>query len=133
MFFNYKMDGSKTIDKNIDKFTKMVLMLKGIDQALGEMNETMILLNSLPTEYQVIKNALQYTIIVPEFELVVVGIKVRELELNAQKWFGNDNNLFAKEKQIRKKGLKAMKGLKEKDKKCRLKSGNIIIVGRKAT
>ena len=32
--FNYKMDTSKSIDDNLDEFTKMTQILKGTDQAL---------------------------------------------------------------------------------------------------
>lgn len=83
MLFNYKMDSSKSIDENLDEFTKMTLMLKGTDQALGETNEAMILLNLLPMDYLVVKNALQYTGTVPKLDLVIAGIKAKELVLNA--------------------------------------------------
>ena len=85
MLFNYKMDSSKSMDENIDEFTKMTLLLKGTDQALGDSSEAMILLNSLLPEYQVVKNALQYTGTVPKLDLIISGIKARELELNANK------------------------------------------------
>ena len=60
----------------------------------------MILLNSLPEEYHVVKNALQYTGVVPKLDLVIFGIKARELELNASK--RNGSNLFVKGKTNRK-------------------------------
>ena len=59
--FNYKMDTNKSIDDNLDEFTKMTQILKGTDQALGDSSEAMILLNALPDEYSVVKNSLQYT------------------------------------------------------------------------
>ena len=34
MLFNFKMDSSKTIDENVDEFTRLTLLLKGTDQAL---------------------------------------------------------------------------------------------------
>ena len=43
----------------------------------------MFLLNLLPDDYHVVKNVLQYTRIVSKLELVIFGIKARELELNA--------------------------------------------------
>ena len=46
MLFNFKMNGSKSMDDNIDEFTKLTLLLRGIDQALGDTSEVMILLNS---------------------------------------------------------------------------------------
>lgn len=88
----------------IDKFTKMILMLKGNNQALGEENETMILLYYIPSDYHVVINALQYTSVVPKFDLVVTSIKVRELELNTFKRTSNSSNLYAKEKNRKEKG-----------------------------
>ena len=98
--FNYKMDSSKSMDENIDEFTRLALLLRGTDQALGDSSEAMILLNSLPEEYHVVKNALQYTGVVPKLDLVIFGIKARELELNASK--RNGSNLFVKGKTNRK-------------------------------
>ncbi|XP_031267579.1 uncharacterized protein LOC116126025 [Pistacia vera] len=57
--FSYKMDASKSLEENLDEFLKMTLVLKGTDQELGDSSLTMILLNSLPDEYLVVKNALQ--------------------------------------------------------------------------
>ena len=45
MLFNFKMDASKSIDKNIDEFTRLALLLRGTDQTLGDTSEAMILLN----------------------------------------------------------------------------------------
>ena len=84
MLFNFKMNASKSIDDNIDEFTKFTLMLRGIDQSLGYTSEAMILLNSLPDDYNVVKHALQYTDI------------VLTLELHTSKKLGN--NLFVKSK-----------------------------------
>lgn len=69
----------KSIDDNLDEFTKMTLILKGTDQALEETIEAMLLLNLLPNEYLVVKNALQYTRLVPKLDLLIVGIKSKEL------------------------------------------------------
>ena len=44
--FNYKMDTNKSIDDNLDEFTRMTQILKGTDQALGDSSEAMILLNA---------------------------------------------------------------------------------------
>ena len=95
MLFNFKMNVSKSMNENIDEFTRLALLLRGTNQALGDASEAMILLNSLPDEYNVVKHALQYTEIVPSLDLVIFGIKARELELNTSKKSGN--NLFVKE------------------------------------
>ncbi|XP_031262144.1 uncharacterized protein LOC116120326 [Pistacia vera] len=63
--FSYRMDASKSLEENLDEFLKMTIVLKGTDQELGDSNLAMILLNSLPDEYLVVKNALQYTGTVP--------------------------------------------------------------------
>ena len=123
MLFNYKMDSSKSMDENIDEFTKMTLLLKGTDQALGDSSEAMILLNSLPPEYQVVKNALQFTRTVPKLDLIISGIKARELELNANK--RNGNSLYVKGKTDRRESFSGndqsgSKG-KKKDKKGKTK------------
>ena len=90
------MNVSKYMDENIDEFTRLDLLLRCTDQTLGDTSEAMILLNSLPDEYNVIKHALQYNGIVPSLDLVISEIKVRRLELNTSKKLGN--NLFVKGK-----------------------------------
>ena len=59
MLFNFKMNASKSIDENIDKFTTLTLLLRDTNQALGDTSETIILLNSLPNDYNVVKRTLQ--------------------------------------------------------------------------
>ena len=59
MLFNFKMNTSKSMDENIDEFTKLALLLRGADQALGDTSEAMILLNSLPNDYDVVKHTLR--------------------------------------------------------------------------
>ena len=76
MLFNFKMNSSKSMDENIDKFTKLTLLLRGTDQALGDSSEAMILLNSLPDDYDVVKHALRYTGINPSLDLVISSIKL---------------------------------------------------------
>ena len=90
------MDSSRSIEDNLDKFIKMTLILKGTDQELGSTSLAMIPLNSLPDDYQVVKNALQYTSTIPTLDLIVAGLKTRELELKVQKMSGS--NLFVKTK-----------------------------------
>ena len=92
----------------------------------------MILLNALPEEYSVVKNSLQYTGVVPRLDLVISGIRARELELRTSRRGGA--NLFVKGKNEKKyngpknhqtnnqepKGKKKNKQYKNKDsdKKC---------------
>ena len=100
MLFNFKMNMSKSMDENIDEFTKLTLLLRGTDYALGDTSEAMILLNSLRDDFNVVKHALQYTGIVPTLDLVISRIKARELELNTSK--KSTNNLFVKGKSDKK-------------------------------
>ena len=96
MLFNFKINTFKSIDENIDEFTRLALLLRGINQALGDTSEAMILLKSLPDDYHIVKHALRYIGIVLSLDLVIFGIKVRELELSTYKKLGN--NLFVKSK-----------------------------------
>ena len=57
MLFNFKMDSSKTMDENIDEFTRLTLLLKGTNQALDDSTKAMIILNYIPTKYYIVKNA----------------------------------------------------------------------------
>ncbi|XP_031268087.1 uncharacterized protein LOC116126551 [Pistacia vera] len=84
------MDSSKSIEDNLDEFLKMTLILKGIDQELGDISLDMIPLNSLTKDYQVLKNALQYSGTVPSLDLIIAGLKARELELKVHKRSGNN-------------------------------------------
>ncbi|XP_031266617.1 uncharacterized protein LOC116125023 [Pistacia vera] len=79
--FSYRMDSNKSIEDNIDEFLKMTIILKGTDQELSETTLAMIFLNSLTKDYQVVKIALQYSGTVPSVDLIVSGLKARELEL----------------------------------------------------
>ena len=45
------------MDENIDEFTRLTLLLKGTNQALDDSTEAMILLNYIPAEYYLVKNA----------------------------------------------------------------------------
>ena len=96
MLLNFKMNTSNSMDENIDEFIRLALLLRGTDQTLGDTSKAMILLNSLPNDYDVVKHALWYNGIVPSLDLVIFGIKARELELSTSKKLGN--NLFVKGK-----------------------------------
>ncbi|CAM8950179.1 unnamed protein product [Rhodiola kirilowii] len=66
--FAFKMDSKKSIDDNLDEFLKMTLMLTGTAHALDDTSTVMILMNFIPDTYQVVKDAFQYTGIVPSFD-----------------------------------------------------------------
>ena len=81
----------------------LALLLRGIDQALGDASEAIILLNSLSDDYDVVKHVLQYITILPSLDLIIFGIKDRELEFSTSKKSGN--NLFVKGKQEKKNNI----------------------------
>ena len=68
MLFNYKMDSSKSMDENIDEFTKMTLLLKGTDQALGDSSEAMILLTLFHLNIKLLK--MHYSILELSLSLI---------------------------------------------------------------
>ena len=94
--FSFKMDSSKSIDENLDEFLKINLLLKGTDQALDDTSLSMIILNSIPDTYQVVKDIFQYSTTMPTFDQVCNALKTREFELKNKKRVGN--NLFVKTK-----------------------------------
>ncbi|GAB2267012.1 hypothetical protein Dimus_037929 [Dionaea muscipula] len=81
---------------------KFTLILKNTDQAIDDTSQAMILLQSLPDEYFVVKNSVKYSGVTPTVELVISGLKARELELNIDKRKGSDL-LFVKGKQTENK------------------------------
>ena len=132
------MNALKSIDDNIDEFTKLILMLRETSLALGDTSKAMILLNSLPDDYNVVKHALQYTSIVPTLELVISGIKARELELHTSK--KPSSNLFVKGKFEKRQNIFNNNGVQDlkiskverRENKSNL-NGSATIVGKRVT
>ncbi|CAM8925753.1 unnamed protein product [Rhodiola kirilowii] len=83
--FAFKMNAAKTVDENLDEFLKMSLMLRDTTHALDDVSLVMILMNSIPDSYHVVKDAFQYTGDVPTFDRFCAALKTRELELKNQK------------------------------------------------
>ncbi|CAM8948152.1 unnamed protein product [Rhodiola kirilowii] len=75
------MDSNKSIDDNLDEFLKMTLMLTGTAHALNDTSTVMILMNSIPDTYQVVKDAFQYTGTVPSYDQFCTALRTREMEL----------------------------------------------------
>ncbi|GAB2295643.1 hypothetical protein Dimus_038371 [Dionaea muscipula] len=98
--FSWKMDMSKSLEDNIDEFIKLTLILKGTDQAIDDTSQAIILLQSLPEEYAVVKNSLKYSGTTPTVELVLSGLRARELKLNINK--RGSHGLFVKHKSAKK-------------------------------
>ncbi|CAM8934809.1 unnamed protein product [Rhodiola kirilowii] len=95
--FAFKMDSSKCIDENLDEFLKMSLLLNDTLFALDDTSIVMILMNSLPDQYQVVKDAFQYTGTVPAYDLLCSALRTRECELKNLK-SRSGSGLFVKNK-----------------------------------
>ncbi|RYF45582.1 MAG: hypothetical protein EOO38_15735, partial [Cytophagaceae bacterium] len=81
----------------MDEFLKRTLVLKGTDHELDDTSTVMILMNSIPDSYQVVKDAFQYSGTVPSYDLLCSALKTREMELKTQK-SKSGTNLFVKNK-----------------------------------
>lgn len=96
--FSWKMDSQKSIDENIDEFLKITLLLKGTDQALDETSMSMIILNSIPESFQVVKDIFQYSTSLPSFDQICSALKTRELELKNQNRSSSGSGLYVNNK-----------------------------------
>ncbi|CAM8968213.1 unnamed protein product [Rhodiola kirilowii] len=93
--YAFKMDASKSIDENLDEFLKIIILLNNPKETIDETSKVMILMNSLPDTYQVVKDAFQYSGVVPPFDQFCNALRTRENELkNAKSKTGH--NLFVK-------------------------------------
>lgn len=92
--FAFRLDLNKSIDDNVDELLKLNLLLKGAEHEVDSTSLAVILLNVVSDDYMVVKNSVQYTGITPSFDLVVSGLKARELELKLRK--NSSSGLFVK-------------------------------------
>uniref|UniRef100_A0A803QCF5 Retrovirus-related Pol polyprotein from transposon TNT 1-94 n=1 Tax=Cannabis sativa TaxID=3483 RepID=A0A803QCF5_CANSA len=58
-FYGFKIDESKSIDENIDEFTKLVLDFESIKVEVEEEDHAIFLLNSLPRAYESLRDTLK--------------------------------------------------------------------------
>ena len=98
-FLTFKMDGNKSLKKNVGEFKKLPSDFKELRDKIGDENESFILPNSLSRAYKEIKMALKYrTPKITTYD-VISAIKAKELELNSQKRDqANGEGLFSKGK-----------------------------------
>lgn len=75
----FEMDETKTLDVNLDEFQKLSLLLKDFEQALKDESLAIILLNSVPNDYKVVKDAMLYKGKVPELD-VKTTLRARDYE-----------------------------------------------------
>ncbi|PON54809.1 LOW QUALITY PROTEIN: Gag-Pol-related retrotransposon family protein [Trema orientale] len=88
-FFGFKMDKSKSIEENLDDYTKLVLDLENLGIKVDDKDKAIILLNSLPRNLKNFKETLKYgrqTITVDEVQNALESklLDMKGSEKNAQ-------------------------------------------------
>ncbi|KAL1198005.1 Retrovirus-related Pol polyprotein from transposon TNT 1-94 [Cardamine amara subsp. amara] len=83
-FYTFKMDGSKSIDQNIDDFLKTVSELASEKVTVTDEVQAILLLSSLPPHYDSMKETLKYGRESISIEDVVNAAKSKETELKAK-------------------------------------------------
>lgn len=77
------MDENKSIEENIDDFTKFLSDLENIEIKINEEDQTIFLLNSLPKPYDQLRNTLKYGRDTHTLEEVTYAAYLKELDLRA--------------------------------------------------
>lgn len=78
----FKIDAAKSIDDNFDEFLRITQLLVGTKHAIYHTSQVMILMNVLPDNYHAVKDAFQYTGMVPSLEIFCNAFRTRENEIN---------------------------------------------------
>ena len=91
-FYTFRMVESKSIDQNIDDFLKLVSGLSSLSVVVTEEVQAILLLNSLPAQYNSLKETLKYGRDSLTIESVTNAAKSKELELGEKQ----DLNVAAK-------------------------------------
>ncbi|KAL0345493.1 UNVERIFIED_CONTAM: hypothetical protein Sradi_4380600 [Sesamum radiatum] len=84
-FFRYKLDASKTIDDNIDDFTKLIQDIKLTGDKNIDDYSPIVLLNVIPETYGDVKSAIKYGRDSVNLETVISGLKSKEIDLRSSK------------------------------------------------
>ena len=80
-FYTFKMIESKSIDENIDEFLKLVSGLSSVNVSVSEEVQAILLLSSLPVQYNQLKETLKYGRDTLTLEDVTNAAKSKEIEL----------------------------------------------------
>lgn len=80
-FYTFKMNESKSIDENTDDFLKVVSELGSVKVSVSEEVQEILLLNSLPAQYNSLKEMLKYGRKTLTLEVVVADARSKEREL----------------------------------------------------
>ncbi|KAL0451552.1 UNVERIFIED_CONTAM: hypothetical protein Slati_1133300 [Sesamum latifolium] len=84
-FFRYKLDVSKSIDDNIDEFTKLIQDIKLTGDKNIDDYSPIVLLNAIPETYGDVKSAIKYGRDNINLETVISGLKSKEIDLRTNK------------------------------------------------
>ncbi|KAL0458606.1 UNVERIFIED_CONTAM: hypothetical protein Slati_0487800 [Sesamum latifolium] len=84
-FFRYKLDVSKTIDDNIDDFTKLIQDIKLTSDKNIDDYSPIVLSNAIPETYGDVKSAIKYGRDNVNLETVISGLKTKKIDLRTNK------------------------------------------------
>ncbi|KAL0402478.1 UNVERIFIED_CONTAM: Retrovirus-related Pol polyprotein from transposon TNT 1-94 [Sesamum latifolium] len=84
-FSRYKLDVSKTIDDNMDDFTKLIQDIKLTDDKNIDDYSPIVLLNAIPETYGDVKSAIKYGRDSVNLETVISGLKSKEIDLRTNR------------------------------------------------
>ena len=84
-FYTFRMEDSKSVDQNIDDFLKLVSGLASLKVEVTEEVQAILLLNSLPAQYNTLKETLKYGRDTLTIEDVMNAAKSKEIELKEKK------------------------------------------------
>ncbi|TYK04234.1 Retrovirus-related Pol polyprotein from transposon TNT 1-94 [Cucumis melo var. makuwa] len=103
-FFGYKMDQSKGLEENLDKFQKIIVDLNNISEEMSDENQVVILLNSLPETYREVKATIKYGQDSLTMSIVLDALKTRNLEIKKER---KDGELLMAREEVTKRAGKA--------------------------
>ncbi|TXG48538.1 hypothetical protein EZV62_024413 [Acer yangbiense] len=85
--FGFKMDQSKSLEDNLDDFSKLNIELANSDskEALSDENQAIIVFNSLSNSYKDLKAAIKYGRDSLSLEDVLRALRSREMEMRSEK------------------------------------------------
>ena len=78
------MHEGKLIDENIDEFTKLVLDLESLGVRIEDEDQAVILLNSLPKVFDLLRDNLKYSKDFLSLECVVSAIHAKEMDIRTE-------------------------------------------------
>lgn len=89
-FYNFKMVDSVSIDANIDEFLKLVSDLSSVGVTVTDEVQAILLLCSLPSRYNQLKETLKYAKDTITLDAVIAAARDKERELKDGGWNGKE-------------------------------------------